>query len=377
MDDDDVDAEWAAEQAEEEADRLRKAEPAPQMDEASFLAWRSPRTVSEGPTRLDNPLWHWLVRTRWSAFQANNIFHGPSPLGAGPMWCFDRFGKSQTVLPDGRVVHIGGEHEDHYDPDFFIYNDVTVIAPDGSIEIRGYPHDVFPPTDFHSATRVGDTIFIIGCLGYPGQRLMEVTPVYRLQLDGMTITRVETTGEAPGWISEHSAELAPDGRMILVRGGDLWRGAERAERENIDTWALDTANGHWTRASALDWQMWTMLRVDRKRNRLWDTRHALWDRDHPWPGKEDYWRHDEAPDFEALAMLYRLDDDSPAPEDGAEHNEYRVTIDGVVVRFKEDGFPVHAVVEGRLPDERLAALQRKVLATLERIDGSAWEIDKG
>ena len=44
----------------------------------------------------------------------------------GPVWCFSRFGTSLTELPDGRFVQIGGEHEDFYDPDFCIYNDVTV-----------------------------------------------------------------------------------------------------------------------------------------------------------------------------------------------------------------------------------------------------------
>jgi hypothetical protein len=132
------------------------------------------------------------------------------------MWCFDRLGKSETTLPDGRAVHIGGEHEDDYDPDFFIYNDVTVINANGSVEIRGYAREVFPPTDFHSATLAGNSIFIIGCFGYPEQRMAGRTPAYRLALDTMAITPVETSGEAPGWLLEHSAELSNDGRAIAV-----------------------------------------------------------------------------------------------------------------------------------------------------------------
>jgi hypothetical protein len=115
MHDDDMEAVWAAEAAEEAADLERKAEPQPAIDRDEFLAWRSPRQVMESPTRLDNPLWHWLVRTRHSGYSANEAFKGPSPFDAGPMWCFDRFGKSETKLPDGPVVHIGGEHEDYYD----------------------------------------------------------------------------------------------------------------------------------------------------------------------------------------------------------------------------------------------------------------------
>ena len=57
-------------------------------------------------------------------------------------------GQSQTELPDGRLICVAGEHEDSYDPDFHIYNDVVVFDPSGEYEIYGYPQNVFPPTDF-------------------------------------------------------------------------------------------------------------------------------------------------------------------------------------------------------------------------------------
>lgn len=375
MHDDDMETRMAAEAAEEAADRERKAELAPEIDRDEFLAWRSPRQVKESPIRLDNPLWHWLVRTRHSAYSANEVFKGPSPFDAGPMWCFDRFGKSETALPDGRVVHVGGEHEDCYDPDFFIYNDVAVIDANGSIEILGYELDVFPPTDFHSATLAGKSIFIIGCLGYPEQRMSGHTPVYRLALDTMTITPVETSGNAPGWLHRHSAELSDDGRAIIVRGGEVWLGHKRTMQENIDSWSLDVVSGCWTRLTTLDWQRWTMVRVDRKRNRLYEVRQALWHRDHGWPGLESDWKHEDEPDFEALAALYRLDETSPAPENASEHNVYRVSIDGVTVRFIEDSWSVKALVEGRLSDVRFEKLQSETLATLQRLDAAAWEIE--
>ncbi len=375
MQDKDWEAIWDADAAEASADRERKAEPPPAIGRDEFLAWRSPRDVSESPTRLDNPLWHWLVRTRHSAYSANKVFDGPSSFEAGPMWCFDRFGKSQTLLPDGRVVHVGGEHEDSYDPDFFIYNDVTVVCPDGSIEVRGYEREVFPPTDFHTATLDGDAIFIIGCLGYPQQRIAGRTPVARLALDSMTITLVETSGQSPGWLQRHSAELADGGRAIVVRGGQAWVGDQRTMRENIDAWSLDIASRHWTRLSALDWQRWTMLRIDRKPNRLWDIRQELWHREHGWEGLPSYWKHEDEPDFEALAALYRLDESTPLPEQGIEHDVYRVTIDGIVVRFTEDRWSVQAMVEGRLSDARLDQLRRKTLSTLQRLDASEWEIE--
>src|SRR5436309_2998193 len=142
-----------------------------------FVEWRSPRFGDANPSVLTNPVWEWLIRTPRSAYQATELLGGPSALDAGPGWCFDRFGQTTTVLPDGREVLVAGEHEDHYDPDFFIYNDVVVRTPDGRIKIFCYPRDAFPPTDFHSATLVDNRIIIVGNLGYPEQRKPGFTPV--------------------------------------------------------------------------------------------------------------------------------------------------------------------------------------------------------
>ena len=74
------------------------------------------------------------------------------------MWCANRFGQSLTRLPVGRAIQFGGEHEDSYDQDFCIYSDVFVHHPDVRVDVYGYPDDVFPPTDFHTATMIGDSI---------------------------------------------------------------------------------------------------------------------------------------------------------------------------------------------------------------------------
>jgi hypothetical protein len=176
----------------------------------------------------------------------------------------------------------------------------------------------------------------------------------------MTITPVETSGDAPGWLQRHSAELAHEGRAIIVRGGEVWLGDQRTMQENIDAWSLDVASGRWTRLSALDWQHWTMLRVDRKPNRLYDVRQELWHREHGWEGLPSYWKHEDDPDFEALAALYRLDESIPPPEQGLEHNVYRVTIDGITVRFTEDRWSVQAWSRGDFPmyDSRILSAIR-------------------
>lgn len=369
------DENWERERAEEDADRIRKGEPPPQIGDSEFLAWRSPRQVDTNPTRLDNPLWNWLVRTRWDAYNANNLYAGPSAFDAGPMWSFQRFGKSETALSDGRVIHIGGEHEDHYDPDFFIYNDVTVIDLTGAIAIYGYPPENFPPTDFHSATQVADAIYVIGRLGYAETRAIGVTPVYKLSLDSMRIESVGTHGDPPGWIYRHQATLASDGHSIIVSAGERWLGDQCAIRENVDSWSFDTHSGHWRRLTERYWQHWVMRRVDRKPNRLWDTRQAMWHRDHAHLGLGSFWAYKEEPDFAALEQLYRIaGDPHPAIEED-EVGKFSVLIDGLAVRFKEERFWIEAIVEGQLSSQRLSDLQRTTLALLERIDCSPYEIE--
>src|SRR6185503_1846850 len=118
-------------------------------------------------------------------------------------WSAMRFGQSITRLPDGRIVQVAGEHEDAYDEDFCIYNDVFVHEPGGAITLYGYPEDVFPPTDFHTATLVGDAIYLIGSLGYAGARRYGHTPVFRLDTRTFRIERLAPAGDPPGWIYGH------------------------------------------------------------------------------------------------------------------------------------------------------------------------------
>ncbi len=139
-----------------------------------------------------------------------------------PTWCFDRFGQTRTELPDGRVVFVAGEHEDWYDPDFCIYNDVIVLdtnipfGPD-AIKIYGYPPHVFPPTDTHTATyycqpKTGDQyIFMVGGQGYGLEGAdphKNETTVYRLDLSNFMVEKMETTGKKPGYaLVNHRASL--------------------------------------------------------------------------------------------------------------------------------------------------------------------------
>lgn len=200
------------------------------------------------PQLMNLPFWRAMVAFGGTAYAARQQF-GDDPLEAGAVWCHSRFGRSFTELLDGRVIEIGGEHEDYYDPDFCIYNDVIVHQGDGRFDIYGYPREVFPPTDFHSATLFGDHIHIIGSLGYVDERRFGVTPVYRLNIHTLKIEPMETEGEAPGWIYEHRARLV--GSTIEITGGkicDLVDGEEDHE-PNLGKYALDLDAMVWSKLS--------------------------------------------------------------------------------------------------------------------------------
>lgn len=203
---------------------------------AQAAGLRSVRYGKANPERIDNPFWEYMVRQKWEAHWAREQFGfnidwtAHKRLAAtqawrehvdGPVFCFDRFGQSVTQLPDGRVVHIGGEHEDWYDPDFCIYNDVVIEHVDGRIEIYTYPRETFPPTDFHTATLVGNAIYLIGSLGYKDQRRIGETQVCVLDTDRLSIHALPTTVNAPGWISSHTATYDQTHEAIIINGGQI------------------------------------------------------------------------------------------------------------------------------------------------------------
>ena len=202
------------------------------------------RFGTANPDHMAEPFWEGMIRAGVSAYRAKQSFEAAA---RSPVWCAMRFGQSITLLPDGRVVQIGGEHEDSYHSDFCIYNDVFVHS-DGSITIFGYPEDVFPPTDFHTATLIDDTIYVIGSLGYDGTRRYGQTPVYQLDVRTFRMERLDASGEAPGWIYRHRA-VRVGASEIRVTGGEVATrdGADEAHTGNARTFVLDVERRLWRR----------------------------------------------------------------------------------------------------------------------------------
>lgn len=233
--------------------------PRPDVENADFLRDRTRRFGNANPERMDVPFWKAMVRCGWSGYAATRHFQDEpegdddgSCRASGPVWSHDRFGMSLTPLPDGRFIQIGGEHEDHYDPDFCIYNDVFIHDGKGGLEILGYPEDIFPPTDFHSATLIAPWIYIIGNLGYVHTREAHAgqTPVYRFHVENGNIERVITSGESPGWIHSHDAILV-DGR-IHISGGKILAPDDTGRavvQPHIRSYVFDPASNKWQQPS--------------------------------------------------------------------------------------------------------------------------------
>ena len=218
-----------------------------QLSLEQYLTGRYRRFGQTNPEVMEIEFWKAMIRCGHPAYYAQAQFPDIEDLEE-PVWCYYRFGRTITELPDGRIVEIGGEHEDYYDPDFCIYNDVVVYAGDGTFKILGYPQAVFPPTDFHSATLVGDYIYIIGNLGYAESRVEQETPVYRLHCQTFQIEKVETTGDRPGWISRHQA-VYKELSQIWITGGQVYvrRDGQSEYIENQADYILYLADLRWTR----------------------------------------------------------------------------------------------------------------------------------
>lgn len=348
------------------------------VSKEAFCKWRSPKRGTANPEVMTNPVWAWIIKEQLNGYQANETMGGPDSFDAGPCWSADRFGQSKTELPDGRVLEIAGEHEDSYDPDFFIYNDVFVHHPDGTLAILGYDEVSFPPTDFHSATLVGDAVWLVGNLGYPHFRRPGETQVLKLDLGTMKISVEATKGELPGWIHRHEAKLGSDGKSIVISGGLIDDGSDLLE--NIDEWELNLESLIWKRLTRKTWARWIFTRENGDGNELWEARKAEWEKE---LGKEFFEPDENLPkrefDLTILENLYKPGVPHEEIPRGADddYNLYRLEIDGVVVCYDEGSHRVNLTVEGDLSADTVAALVndlKQKLTDLEKVSYSAIDI---
>lgn len=341
----------------------------------TFEQQRRPRFGNANPERMNCAFWEWMIRgeevervegdgalaetvlmirdgklkSTYGPHRARDFFDAPMNREDGPIWTFERYGATRTELPDGRVICIGGEHEDHYDPDFHIYNDVVVFWPEGEIEIYGYPIEVFPPTDFHSATVVGEEIIVVGCLGNMNDRRPGFTPVYSLNTKNYRVSGLATSGAAPGWIFEHTAELSAN-QLIRIRGGqwvELRNGKQRFKRNN-EEFSFDTSTRAWTQTTTRNWSQWSIGQED---GGFFVLDHDVRVRDLVPPGVE----------------LISAAEES--------HNEARFFLRGVPIRVIVGVRWVEIIAEGELPEELCGKVPEAFRSRVEALSKKKCELE--
>lgn len=346
---------------------------------AQIRNWQSPRRGKSNPENQTNEVWSWIVQNGLAAYQV----HGAAGQedSPAPAWCFDRYGRSETILPDGTKIYIGGEHEDFYDPDFYIYNDVVVKRLDGTIEVYGYPEEVFPPTDFHSATLCGEEIIIIGGLRYPEIRDYHTTWVFRLQLSDFSIHPVATAGQVPAWLTHYQAKLADSESQLIVSGGQVMHHPTERPVENLTTWVLDLYSFSWSARETKPFQRWILLREDECLNELRRIGTLA-------KASQGSLRSKYAKDYEAQFAQrgHRVDADlyfsrfsPPVPHQllKADTDEYptrRLLISGIMVRIYEDMHEIVVTVEGVLEPDVIEKLQRFGVETYSALEGVPYKL---
>ena len=336
-----------------------------------FLEWRKPRFGEANPTKVVSKVWEYAMRTRKGACWIG----GPSLFKESPGWCFDRFGKSLTFMPDGREIHIAGEHEDYYDPDFYIYNDVIVVYPDDTVEFYNYPEEVFPPTDFHSATLVDDKIIIIGSLGYGSEGKIDTTQILVLDTKNFKIEPVESFGSKPGWIHKHKAILSDDKKHIKIVGGKIDLGGKASLVENIDEWELDLETWQWSRLTHRKWRQFEFKKPGFTRNNLFKIRSALFSLEAGW--EKEYKKEIKTltkeiefePNVALVKELYLPDIEHKIIEMDKYTDTYIFSVKGVRVRFNEDMSSIAMTIEGELDSKYIEAVKNSVLSKLKELEG--------
>lgn len=314
-----------------------------------FQQQRSRQFGNANPERMEIAFWEWMVRKCEGPYRVRELFSVPFKPEDGPIWTFSRMGATRTGLPDGRMISVGGEYDDYYDPDFCIYNDVIVQGPADQIEIYGYPADLFPPTDFHTATLVDERIVIIGCLGYKQSRRPGQTPVYSLELGDYHIAEVPTSGENPGWIFKHQADLDANG-VITIRGGEVIQisGDKQRYRRSLDDYTLDTGSWTWERTTKRNWRQFS---ISQENGGLF-----VLDK-HPKP--------------EALLPH----DIEYVRTNCEEWNGARIIVAGVPVSLRVGVSFIDLIIEGDLPTETCESLAEKIRRSAEVATGSRCVFD--
>lgn len=258
-----------------------------------------------------------------------------------------------------------------------------ILRANGSTEFYGYPTDIFPPTDFHSATLFGDEIFIIGGLRYPDERDPSATLVFRLQLSDFSMQVVKTCGNTPSWLYDHSAELDEARHTIVCSGGKVTHVPTGRTVENLTTWEFDLTTNTCSSLETKPFQRWILVREDEGYNELWSIEQVA--RASRSARKDDFsekYRADfaarghevDADVFEArFTPPFAHTPIETADPYGDNYRVHRFVVEGAVVRISEEMHEIAVTVEGEMSPDLLASLESFGLETYSAIEGVPYK----
>lgn len=339
-------------------------------DIESFHSDRALRFGTANPERVRSRHLERMVRTDMTPYRVRSElgmdYPGhPHEDVRPPEWCFHRFGMSQTRMDDGRIICIAGEHEDWYDPDFCIYNDVVVLRPGpgeawitehtGEVEIYHYPREVFTPTDFHSATLVkcdgeqDGLIYVIGNLGYKDARVFGHTPIAVLDTRTYEIKQLHASGDCPGWISKHHATYDNQLNAITVRGGEIMSADDGDFKPNRSVYRLHLSDMRWERIAVHE--RWRAFRLE---------------------AEEDSSRLvDDLDDFRPVNVPHTVLESRPFWDP----MWFAIDVMGIRVECSPRVTQLEITIEGELPDDVVEHLMADIRARVSG-DGPLWTVEE-
>jgi len=351
---------------------------------------------NQNPTANPSPVRRWLIQHKISAHyvrtqierqneQQQDLVGLPRSNAESPrphaLWCFDRMGQSCTALPDGRQIYIAGEHEDYYDPDFCIYNDVTVVHPDGRIDLYEYPISDFPPTDYHAAilNEAAQTIIIVGSLGYPEDRAEATTQVMILDLKTMKIQRQITFGNQPDWLHRAQMNWCSDGHTLTISDGSLGVGQAKPFRKNLSIWHLDTHTWQWSCPEQPLFEQYFLIRTDEHDLHLWEYRSLFWAQQYK---PNDSTALDQltnalgiVPPTDVYQTLFQPDIphrlvEKDFEDENTQWNVTEIMIDQHLIRYFDEGYGVELIIPDDLDKNIAQCLLEDLTVKLSKLENT-------
>lgn len=351
---------------------------------------------NQNPTANPSSVRQWLIWHKIAAYDVRtqierqteaqlDLVSLPRPNTESPspnaLWCFDRMGQSCTALPDGRKIYIAGEHEDYYDPDFCIYNDVTVVHPDGRIDLYEYPVSDFPPTDFHAAilNEAEQTIITVGSLGYPENRSEATTQVMILDLKTMKIQQQTTLGNAPDWLHGAQMNWCIDGYTLTISNGSLGIGQAKPCRKNLSIWHLNTHTWQWSCPEQPLFEQYLLMRTDKHDLHLWEYGRLFWAQQNSPDYSTELGRLTNVLGIVPLTNIYQKLFQPDIPHRLIEKNledantQWSVTeimIDQHLVRYFDEGYGVELIIPADLDHNIAQYLIKDLQAKLSKLENT-------